>query len=86
MPGCEKDGCYAIRVEVARYKSFATPVHEPLCGGETENYSHVEVRELYEGEPVTSVPPKKRKKRRKVLRLEWRVNIINKLQRIIEPE
>jgi hypothetical protein len=34
MPGCEQDGCYAITVETARYKSFATPCHDPMCGAE----------------------------------------------------
>jgi hypothetical protein len=88
LPGCENDGCYPFTVEVARYKSFATPVHEPLCNVPTENYSHAEVRELYEGESVMSVPPRQRKsrsKQRKVLRLEWRINIVTRLQRLIEP-
>ena len=87
-PKCENDGCYAITVDVARFKSFATPVHYPLCNQEPENYSHVEIRELYEAESVTSTPPRNRKnrnKRSKVLRLEWRVNVVINLQRLIEP-
>jgi hypothetical protein len=88
MPGCESDGCYSITVEVARYNSFATPVHEPICQQDPENYSHTEIREVYEGESIISAPPKNRKSRsqqRKVLRLEWRVNVVTKLQRLIEP-
>ncbi len=89
MPGCENDGCYAITVEAARFKSIATPVHEPLCNQELENYSHVEIRELLEGESVTSTPSRNRKnrnKQRKVLRLEWRVNVVRNLRRLIEPK
>ena len=89
MQGCENDGCYAFTVEVARYKTVATPVHEPLCGErERENYSHIEVREILEGESILAIPPRNRKtggRQRKVLRLEWRVNIVNHLQRLIEP-
>lgn len=89
MPGCEKDGCYAFTVEVAQYKSIATPCHDPICGEDHENYSHIEIRELLEGEKATSVPPKGRKsrsKQRKVLRAEWKTNIINNLERMFEPE
>lgn len=70
MPSCEDDGCYSITVEVARYESFATPVHDPICEGESQNYSHVEIRELAGGETIESV---------------WRVNFINKLTRHFEP-
>lgn len=85
MPGWELDGCYAITVETARYKSFATPCHDPRCNEEPENYAHVEVRELYESEPVTSTPPRNRKKKRKAMRSEWKTNIINTLERLLEP-
>lgn len=86
MLACERDGCYSISVGVARHASFATPCHDPICGEEIENYSHVEVRELLESESVLDEPPKGRKKRRKVLRAEWKTNIINQLQREFEPE
>jgi hypothetical protein len=89
MGGCEKDGCYAFTVEVARYKSIATTCHDPICGEEYENYSHVEIRELLENESVVSVPPKNRKsrnKKRKVLRAEWKTNIVNHIQRVFEPD
>jgi hypothetical protein len=89
MPGCEKEGCYAFTIEVARYKSIAIPCHDPICGVESENYSHVEIRELLENESDTFVPPKGRKsrgKQRKVLRAEWKTNIVNNLDRLFEPE
>jgi hypothetical protein len=86
MPGCERDGCYSITVEVARYESFATPCHDPICEEEVENYSHVEIREFLEEESVLDEPPKERKKRRKVLRGEWKTNIINNLKREFEPQ
>ena len=87
MPACEGDGCYAITVEIARFKMVATAVHDPLCDQKPNNYAHVEVRELYADESVTSTPPKSRKKRksRKVLRAEWRTNIVNRLERLVEP-
>jgi hypothetical protein len=85
-PGCERDGCYAITVEIARYKSFATPCHDPICGVDFENYPHVEIRELLETETVLDTPPKNRKKRRKVLRGEWKTNIVNNLERVFEPD
>lgn len=89
MPGCEHDGCYAIAVSDVRYKEFATPAHDPLCGTEPENYSHVEIREVLEGESLLSSPPKGRKpsgKQRKVLRLEWRTHLVNQLQWQFEPD
>jgi hypothetical protein len=88
MPGCERDGCYALKVADTQYKDFATPVHDPICDQEPQNYSHTELRELLEGEPLASTPPKNRKpssKQRKRLRQEWRTQLINKLQRLIEP-
>src|SRR5260370_17205798 len=87
-PKCENDGCYAITVDVARFKSFATPVHYPLCNQEPENYSHVEIRELYEGEPETYTPPRNRKnrnKRSKLFRFQRRVKPVFHLQRPIDP-
>jgi hypothetical protein len=86
LPGCEKDGCYAVTVEVVRFKSFATPCHDPICDVPDENYSHTEVRELLESESVFCTPPKNRRKRRKVLRGEWKTNFVNNLKRVFEPE
>jgi hypothetical protein len=86
LPGCDEDGCYAITVEVARFRSFATPCHDPICDGQNQNYSHVEIRELLESESVLESPPKNRKKRRKVLRGEWKTNVVNHIERIFEPE
>jgi hypothetical protein len=74
------DGAYAFTVETARYKSLATPVHDPL-GRPVENYAHVEVRELQEGESVLEAPPKNRTKKKfgKSRRLEYRQNLLNRL-------
>lgn len=88
MAGCENDGCYAIKVSDVRYEKFATPVHDPLCQSQPENYSHAEIRELLDGEAANSIPPKNRKpagKRRKMLRLNWRTYLVNQLQRIFDP-
>lgn len=74
--GSLSNGCYSINVETVRYKNFATPCHDPICCEQPHNYSHVEVRELYDGEETTFEPPKKRKKRRKALRAEWKTKII----------
>lgn len=46
--GQPTDGAFAFTVATARYKSLATPVHDPLRRP-VENYAHVEVRELHEG-------------------------------------
>ncbi len=80
------DGCYSFTVLYSRYKSFATPVHDPIQSLDFPNYSHVEVRELFDGESVLFEPPKNRKKKksRKSKRLEYRQNILNHL--IIELE
>ena len=78
--GQETDGCYSFTVQVARYKEMATPVHDPICAPDYENYAHVEVRELRPGESIFSEPPRGRKsgsKGRKDLRLEYRQNILN---------
>ena len=84
-----KHGCYSIQVADVRYRSFANAIHDPLCCCELENYSHVEVRTLEEGESFVSIPPKARKKSKskagKALRAEWRANLCINLQRIIEP-
>ena len=83
------DGCYAVKVEVIRYRNFATPVHDPICGTELETYAHVEVRELRDSETIEDTPPRERKPRKsktaKLVRTEWRRHIVNNLSRLIEP-
>ena len=79
-PGAShNDGCYSFTVQVARYKQLANPVHDPWKEGLYENYAHVEVRELAEGETFETEPPRRRKlksKTRKRLRLEYRRNLV----------
>jgi len=84
--GNKTDGCYSFTVLTSRYKSITTPVHDPIQNIEFPNYSHVEVRELFEGESILFEPPKNRKKKksRKSKRLKYRQNILNNL--IIELE
>ena len=84
--GSLTNGCYSLTVATVRFKVFATACHDPICGERPQNYSHIEVRELYEGESVTSEPEKGRKKRRKALRGEWKTNIINNLNTRIEAQ
>jgi hypothetical protein len=79
--GQPDDGCYSFTVEVARYKELATTVHDPVCEPTYENYAHVEIREVLPDESVYSEPPRDRKlssKGRKKLRLEYRLNILNR--------
>jgi len=85
--GLKTDGCYAFSVEASRFRDMATPCHDPLRG----NYSHVEVRQLLPAEDVNYVPPKGRKLSRQEQgwsnsrKLEYRQNIVNHLERLIEP-
>ncbi len=85
--GSKTDGCYSILVKISRYKSYATPVHDPLAQP-LENYSHIEVRELYDGESVYFEPPKNRKKKKsgKSRRLKYRQNILNNLNIILKAK
>ena len=83
--GSLSNGCFEVTVEIVRYKEFATPCHDPICEG-IANYSHVEVRELREGEDVHAEPEKLRKKRRKSLRAEWRVHITHNLEVKLAPK
>ena len=74
--GKSTDGCYSFNVKTSRYKKIATPVHDPIKDFEYENYSHVEVRELYGNEDILYEPPKYRKKKSsKKRRLEYRKNL-----------
>ncbi len=79
--GKATDGAYSFNVQTARYKSLATPVHDPLTHP-VENYAHTEVRQLQEVKSVLDEPPKNRKNKKKVgkaRRLEYRQNILNNL-------
>lgn len=86
LNGKKTDGCYSFTVLTSRFKSFATPVHDPIEEPDFSNYSHVEVRELFEDESILIEPPKNRKKKksRKSKRLEYRQNMLNNL--LIELE
>jgi hypothetical protein len=55
--GLPTDGCYSFSVEAARFENMATTCHDPL----ESNYSHTEVRQLKDMEPVSFEPPKRRK-------------------------
>jgi len=80
------DGAYSFTISTARYKQIATPVHDPVSKP-LENYSHVEVRELYPGESAFESPPRNRKKKSgKARRLEYRQNLINSLAVELAPE
>jgi hypothetical protein len=84
--GLETDGCYAFTVEVSRYKDMATPCHDPNPPNDPNNYAHVEVRQLDEGESVLEAPPKGRTKKiwSKSMRMDYRKHIVDHLE-IIEP-
>ena len=86
--GSKKDGCYAFTVEIARYNNYATPVHDIIYIPK-ENYAHVEIRLLHEGESVFSEPPKDRKPKKtniqRCKKLEYRNNIINNYEIMFEP-
>lgn len=76
------NGCYSFTVSTSRYKEMATPVHDPIEHYKYPNYSHVEVRELQNGENVFFEPPKERKlktKSAKSKRLEYRQNLLKSL-------
>lgn len=81
--GNEMNGCYSIAVEAIWFSDFATPCHDPLCNDRPNNYSHVEVRQLAEGEEKDTSPPRERKKgksrKAKLRRAEWRTNFVNNI-------
>ena len=83
------DGCYSFTVEIARFKGFATPVHDPINDKHFPNYFYVEVRILYDGEDILYEPSRNRKsgksKIKKSKRMEYRQNILNNLIIEIEP-
>jgi len=85
--GRPDEGAYAFAIVTARYNCIATAVHDPLRVPK-ENYSHVEVRELIEGESVHDEPPRNRKpksKKSKKRRLEYRQNLLNSLDVVLQP-
>lgn len=88
--GKKTDGCYSITVTVSRYKEVATPVHDPIAENDYENYAHVEIRLLLEGESIYTEPPKGRRnpksKSKKALRMEYRKNIVNNLEIDLAPK
>ncbi|MBC8548388.1 MAG: hypothetical protein ISR96_08765 [Nitrospira sp.] len=87
----QSNGCYSFSVSVARYNSYATPVHDPIADHDDfPNYAHVEVRALKEGEPFDFEPPKGRSKGRSVFareaRLRYRTNMKLLLQIEVEAQ
>lgn len=82
--GSVSDGCYSITVEDSRYRNMATPVHSPITNG-IENYSHIEVRVLKEGEELTFEPPQNRKMSSKAKKQEYRQHIQNACRIKIKP-
>lgn len=79
------DGCFSFSVETAQYENMATPCHDPI----PENYSHTEVRQLKEDEPLSFEPPKKRKLSshnwNRTKRRNYRQNIVNNMTVEFEP-
>lgn len=78
------DGCYSFTVEISRYRSLATPVHDPDDDPEYPNYSHVEIRHLEPTDPPDFIPPKNRPKKKgaesKAARFAYRENIVKQLE------
>ena len=75
------EGCYSFTVVTSRYNNSANPVHYPIPDNDPyPNYSHVEVRQLYEGEDILFEPPRGRKKKYPAKRLEYRKNLLNCLK------
>lgn len=87
--GAPSDGCYSFTVEQSRFKEMATPCHDPLK--KEKNYSHTEVRQLKNEEPINFEPPKNRKLEKQIhgwsksQRLTYRQNLVFHLVREIEP-
>ena len=82
--GASGDGCFAIRVEHARFESKATVAHDPLQSP-VENYSHSEIRELQEGESIYAVPPKNRKVMNRTERQKYRAHLREHMDILIYP-
>lgn len=84
LNGLTTDGCYSFSLVDVRFDNLANAVHAPLCDEEPENYSHVELRSLFDGEAVTFEPDAKRdrpkSKGAKKRRIAWRENLRLKLQ------
>ena len=81
------DGCYSIKIEDAKYKKFATPVHDPIEEEDYENFSHVDVRRLKPSEPENFIPPPDRKlSKSRASKLEYRQHVINNLNIEFYPD
>lgn len=82
--GLPTDGCYSFSLVTVRFDSMANAVHAPLCDEDPENYSHVELRSLRDGEAITFEPEANRTRSKskgaKRRRLAWRVNLRNMLR------
>ena len=76
------DGCYSFTVKDSRFCNIATPFHDPLTGQdiEDENYSHVEIRALKEGESFNSKIPKGRTINSRKKKVCYRIHIKNKMK------
>jgi hypothetical protein len=84
--GLATDGCYSFTVETSRFRSYATPVHDPL-ESPVENYAHVEVRQLMPGESVLAEPPPdQERKGARSEKLAYRQNLSNNATLEIWPE
>jgi hypothetical protein len=83
--GLPTDGCFSFSVEVAQFEKMATPCHDPL----PNNFSHTEVRQLKDDEPLSFEPSKNRKLESynwsKTNRRRYRQNIINNLKYEFRP-
>jgi hypothetical protein len=80
--GSPTDGAYSFSVRDARFENIATPVHAPIEVADYENYAHVEVRQLKEGEDVLCEPPVGRRlksKKYKERRLRLRHHLVSSL-------
>jgi hypothetical protein len=86
--GNPNSGCYSFNVKTARFENTATPIHDPLDSKTHPNYSHVEIRQLEEGESVLSEPPQGRYKKgvAKRKRASWRTNLSFSSNHTIELE
>lgn len=88
LNGLMTDGCYSFSLVDVRFDNLANAVHAPICNEEPENYSHVELRSLRDGEAVTFEPEAKRdrpkSKSAKKRRIAWRENLRLKLQIVLD--
>jgi hypothetical protein len=90
--GSSSDGCYSIKVEVARYNGRASTCHDPFPKLDPRNYSHMEIRQLSPTDNPDYEPPKTRRRLEKKDqnwsksdRLAYRLFISQNVDREIEP-